>query len=162
MTIINGTVEFTTPRPFEAKSARVSLSFTVEAGADAELTTFEVGQMARRQAYSMIAELTMTTAEPAAKEPAPRRRAPPPSTEISGGPFGDPLPPAVTPPVAPPAAAISNDHLQHAILEKNADVRNTDAIKALIIEFTGDPLKKIYTVEDQAKRAEFLGKLAAL
>jgi hypothetical protein len=52
-------VEFTTPRPFEANSAKVSLSFTTEGEPDIEAFVHFVGQMARRQAYAaLIAEAT--------------------------------------------------------------------------------------------------------
>src|ERR1700676_1139185 len=57
--ITTGNVEFTTPRPFEANSAKVSLSFTTEGEPDIEAFVRFVGQMARRQAYAaLIADAT--------------------------------------------------------------------------------------------------------
>lgn len=54
MQITNGTVEFTTPRPFEAKSARVSLTFMVADGEDAEAVAATVGEIAQRRALAMV------------------------------------------------------------------------------------------------------------
>ena len=56
MPIISGTAEFTTPRPFEAKSSRVALNFTVPEGVSEEDYMAQVGRMARQQALAMVAD----------------------------------------------------------------------------------------------------------
>jgi hypothetical protein len=56
MTIISGTAEFTTPRPFESRSARVALNFTVPDGADVDRVIAKVGSMARIHAHMMISD----------------------------------------------------------------------------------------------------------
>ena len=61
------------------------------------------------------------------------------------------------------ATEITNEALQDAIRAKlAADAAYTSQVVELIQKFTGDPLAKIYTVEDQAKRAKFLAQLKAL
>ena len=54
MTITNGTVEYTTPRPFDAASARVVLSFDFAVGEDVEVLITSVGELARRRAIALI------------------------------------------------------------------------------------------------------------
>ena len=56
MSIISGSVSFTTPRPFESKSATVTLAFTPPENVDPEVYTATVGQMARRRAEAMISD----------------------------------------------------------------------------------------------------------
>jgi hypothetical protein len=61
---------------------------------------------------------------------------------------------------------LTNDGLQQAIEQKLAHAADrqltTNAIRALVTEFTGDGLKRIYVVADPAARAEFLVRLAGL
>jgi len=52
--IVSGEVEFTTPRPFETKSACVKLSFTIDPGMNAEEAIALVGAMAKNRAEGMI------------------------------------------------------------------------------------------------------------
>jgi hypothetical protein len=78
--ITTGNVEFTTPRPFEANSAKVSLSFTTEGEPDVEAFVHFVGQMARRQAYATL------TADALAEAPKPRAKRNPADVVIGASP----------------------------------------------------------------------------
>lgn len=206
--VFAGEVEFTTPRPFEARSARVKLQFTIEPGEDADAVVATVGTAARAYAYGMINDTTDPA--PAAVEtvqqvipPLARGRRPKtveampadpfavpsqkelvPSTEpastVSGAAFApDPFAAGGAAPSTPasvaasatvsnnpsptPGVEITNVVLQEAIRAKLAtDAAYTTQVVELIQKFTGDPLAKIYTIEDQAKRADFLVQLKAL
>ncbi len=61
--ITNGTVEYTTPRPFESPSARVTLSYTIEPGEDAEAKTEMVGEIAKRRAVGMLSVAPVSNLE---------------------------------------------------------------------------------------------------
>ena len=78
--ITTGNVEFTTPRPFEANSAKVSLSFTTEGEPDIEAFIHFVGQMARRQAYAAL------IADAPAEAPKTRAKRPPSEVVIGASP----------------------------------------------------------------------------
>src|ERR1700675_4158786 len=73
MPIVAGECEFTTPRPFEARSARVKLSFTVDPGESVEKMIADTGAQARTHAYAMINGSEIVQHVPAE---APRTRAP--------------------------------------------------------------------------------------
>lgn len=203
--VFAGEVEFTTPRPFEARSARVKLQFTIEPGEDADRVVLLTGAAARNHAYAMIngAEVPI---EPAAVVEPPKTRtkqakaptdpfdakpgtdASKPVTETDIGPTATAIAslsegqaadhfvaagaPAQSAPASAtvsndpsptPGAEITNEALQDAIKAKLAsDAAYTAQVVELIQKFTGDPLAKIYTVEDQTKRAEFIAALKAL
>lgn len=74
---------------------------------------------------------------------------------------------------SPPASSVdasdprlTNDGMRAAITRKVDTAPDRTAISAgirdLVASYTGDRISPIYTVEDPAKRAEFLDKLAAL
>jgi hypothetical protein len=134
MTIFAGETEFTTPRPFEAKSARVKLSFTVDAGQDAAVVGAETGALARTLAYQMIGETAAVTLTETTKRRGPTSQAAPvvqatvtsavvtdQSTGLSAptaaspsegahDPFGAPGAPASSAPGSVPASAtVSNE-----------------------------------------------------
>lgn len=183
--IFAGECEFTTPRPFESRSARVKLSFTVDQGENADAVVAAVGTAAREYALAMV---NGTSVAPAAEVEAPKtrtRKAPEPTPEPAPVPLERAAPEidafnaagavaqsapgsatvsdtALSDPSKSSVQEITNEHLMDAITRKNGDARNTAAIKELIVSFTGNPLDKIYVVTDQAKRADFLTKLAAL
>ena len=186
MPIVAGECEFTTPRPFEARSARVKLSFTVDPGENVEPLIAEVGAMARQHAFAMIND---TNVPQPAEQPAPRTRAPravPPSQPAMSAPVAltegtpaDPFAggaPAQSAPASVPASAtVSNKAPPTPVVEiTDAELRSTikdivardpkytQPIMDLIFEFTGDRVAPIQTVTDRAKRAEFLVKLALL
>ena len=189
MPIVAGECEFTTPRPFEARSARVKLSFTVDPGETAEDVMILVGTVARRQAYMMIQDANVP--QPA-EQPAPRTRAPravpPPQPATVGADSGTVVEvPATSDPFvggapvqsAPasaedlgivsnkaqptPVAEITDAILQERINAKVAsDAKHTQGVLDLIFFFTKNRLTAIYTVTDQEQRAEFLARLAAL
>lgn len=74
MTITNGICEYTTPRPWDAASARVTLAFQVAPDEDAETVTGEVGEMAKRRAIAMLAGTVAAPATPVVsgyKDPGP-------------------------------------------------------------------------------------------
>jgi hypothetical protein len=126
MPIISGTVEFTTPRPFEAKSARVALNFTIPDGLTIDQSDqyiAAVGLMARAQALNIAsdnpAKVVDYSNEPVAEAPAApptppargrRAAAAPPPAPVSDAPPAS-APPAllpvdrivVPPPPTPPA-----------------------------------------------------------
>lgn len=141
--VFAGVVEFTTPRPFEAKSAKVTLSFTIADGEDAEAATAMVGALARRQASTMIGEqveqsprpvLSPPTAEDAAiardaapakaaRRTAPKAAATPPAGDgwgdagpTSGAATADTASPPAETPAAPPV--ITDDMLNKACSAK--------------------------------------------
>ena len=189
MPIVAGECEFTTPRPFEARSARVKLSFTVDPGETAEDVMILVGTVARRQAYMMIQDANVP--QPA-EQPAPRTRAPravpPPQPATVGAdsgtvvevpatsdPFVGGAPASSAQASAPasdtasnkapptPVAEITDAILQERIKAKVAsDAKHTQGVLDLIFFFTKNRLTAIYTVTDQEQRAEFLARLAAL
>ena len=61
---------------------------------------------------------------------------------------------------------LTDKGLQQAIqqkLERSTDRQlTTNAIRALVGEFTGDAVKQIYVITDPAARAEFLARLGGL
>ena len=186
MPIVAGECEFTTPRPFEARSARVKLSFTVDPGENVEPLIAEVGAMARQHAFAMVND---TNVPQPAEQPAPRTRAPravPPTTQSSAAsatetgstatdPFVGGAPVQNAPASAVASDTVSNNAPPTPVVEiTDAELRSTikdivardpkytQPIMDLIFEFTGDRVAPIQTVTDRAKRAQFLVKLALL
>ena len=184
MPIVAGECEFTTPRPFEARSARVKLSFTIDPGENADKVIAETGTTARTYAYAMINSSEIVqhapveaprTRAPRAVPPSISTAAPTPPAEPPSDPFAGGAPAPSAPASVPasgivsnkapptPVAEITDAMLQEALKTKVAkDAKHTAGAMALVREFTGNPLALIYTVTDQAKRAEFLTRLAAL
>lgn len=214
--VFAGEVEFTTPRPFEARSARVKLQFTVDPGEDADRVVLLTGAAARNHAYAMIngGEVPIEAVEPTPMPEPPKTRTrqakaaegaqvdpfvAKPGTDASKAATDTGTGPSATPAAGPsegaqvdpfvaagapvqsapasaaasatvsndpsptPAAEITNEALQDAIKAKLAsDAAYTAQVVELIQKFTGDPLAKIYTVEDQTRRAEFIAQLKAL
>jgi hypothetical protein len=136
MSITHGTVQYTTPRPYESASAQCALSFTVDVGEDAEAVAAQVGAMARRRAIGMVAmteEVKVSTkayADPL--QPATSAAPPPPAMTAvldimgagaaAGNPTATAAPPAAaTEPSAPPAPATTTDaQLLEAVTARNA------------------------------------------
>ena len=184
MPIVAGECEFTTPRPFEARSARVKLSFTVDPGENVDKVIAETGTTARTYAYAMIngSEIVQhapveapRTRAPRAVPPSISTAAPTPPAEPPSDPFAGGAPASSAQASAPvsdialkqapptPVAEITDAMLQDALKAKvAADPKHTPGAMALVREFTANPLANIYTVTDQGKRAEFLSRLAAL
>ena len=189
MPIVAGECEFTTPRPFEARSARVKLSFTVDPGENVDKVIAETGTTARTYAYAMIngSEIVQHAPVEAPRTRAPRAVPPPQPATVgadsgtvaevpaTSDPFAGGAPASSAQASAPvsdialkqapptPVAEITDAMLQDALKAKvAADPKHTPGAMALVREFTANPLANIYTVTDQGKRAEFLSRLAAL
>ena len=186
MPIVAGECEFTTPRPFEARSARVKLSFTIDPGENADKVIAETGTTARTYAYAMIngseivqhapVEAPRTRASRAVPPSQPAMSAPVALTEgTPADPFAGWAPAQSAPASVPASATVSNKAPPTPVVEiTDAELRSTikdivardpkytQPIMDLIFEFTGDRVAPIQTVTDRAKRAEFLVKLALL
>lgn len=152
MTIFAGETEFTTPRPFEAKSARVKLSFTVEADEDAGVVADQTGRMARQLAERMISDTPSTEQLGVAVTEVPKRprtRATPPAPEPTGervpdkvtdegavvvappaDPFAAGAPVPSEPASAPVSEAASNDPSKSSAVEPITDEYMLGAIVA--------------------------------
>jgi hypothetical protein len=167
--ITNGSITFERTRKtadYEGKKASVTLSFTLALGEDPGLACSHVGLLATNHALLMVGEQP-TNAPEVSGSMAKRQRVTPP--EVKADPFvasGETAPTTVATAaelVDAPAPEITNADLTSAITAVvKAHPDKTEAIMQLVVSYTGDRLKKIYEVTDQAKRAEFLAKLAAL
>lgn len=177
---------------FQIPKAKVTLSFVIPEGEDPEAAIASVGLMARLHAHRIAGAPTPQTAAvpptPPAPAPAPRGRgkaaqqttqtadAPPATapTQVAD-PFGanaaqDTSAASDTGASQPASSAddprLTNDGMRAAITRKVDAAKDRTAtsagIRDLVASYTGDRISPIYTVEDPAKRAEFLDKLAAL
>jgi hypothetical protein len=73
--IVGGNMEYTSPRPFEAASAKASISFSVDPGEDAEAVASHAGDMARRHVARMLGQIhELSAAERDAAAPIRRGR----------------------------------------------------------------------------------------
>ena len=191
MQITNGSITFERTRKtadYEGKKASVTLSFNVADGEDYENVCASVGAAAASRALIMVGETqeAHATETPATRTRAPRTPPPQPNaaTVVANGLEGAQADPFVGGVLvsnalvsAPdsgtvlsmvpltPVAGITDDTLQTAIKTKvAADAKHTAGVMALVQEFTGNPLAKIYSIPlaDQTKRAEFLTRLASL
>ena len=184
MQITNGQIEYEHPHKvadFQIPKAKVTLSFVLDPAEDVDLALARGGEMARGRAISMatgaiaavLSQRDDAAPPVAAAPPVPRGRrtapavapepSPTPAAAVSdtssAAPIGD------TPsPVADPR--LTDKGLQQAIqqkLERSTDRQlTTNAIRALVGEFTGDAVKQIYVITDPAARAEFLARLGGL
>jgi hypothetical protein len=186
--IVSGEVEFTTPRPFESKSARVKLSFTVDPGVDPELATAHVADIARRRAEGIVAQDHVVQAATPVPPMVQRRRAatanapspvvPTPASAPPATPAADPFgsttaPSAPNAPTAEPASTavaavvLSDDAMRDACARKvnGADPTQRPAVTAkvrdLIAKFCGGDPKSAIGVPIEQRQA-FLAELAAV
>jgi hypothetical protein len=183
MQVTNGTISFERTRKtadYEGKKAQVSLSFNVADGENYEAVCSSVGAAAMSRALIMVGE------QPALAYGKDLEARPiPPAPSVEAAPDADttstpePSPvrrrrgrsmtigaPVVDQDASTQAAThtasteITDKQLVDAISAKAAHGHGP-AISALIVSLTGDPLKKVYVL-DQANRAVFLDKLAEI
>lgn len=114
--ITSGTVEYTTPRPYDSPSARVALTFAVAPDADPETVTAEVGEMVKRRAVAMLTKAALAHLEVQAGLVAPNTfngvplvKEPPASEKPYHG--------MIPPPEKTEAQRVNNDIMGNGVVE---------------------------------------------